>query len=106
MAEDEDNEVNAPPLGQAGPFAHLAPNGQLIAPNFMNPQLMQHMGQMMPMLDNNALENIQAQLQQHAAAALAAAQQNPDQAAAAAAAPAQPQMEQNGQQGEDDEDMV
>ena len=41
MAEDEDNEVNAPPLGQAGPFAQLAPN-------FMNPQLMQHMGQMMP----------------------------------------------------------
>jgi len=104
MAEDEDNEVNDAPQLQAGPFAL---NGQLIAPNFLNPQMMQHMGQMMPMLDNNALENIQAQLQQHAAAALAAAQQNPDQAAAPAAAAAQQQeMDENGQQGEDDEDMV
>merc|ERR1712106_1255202 len=104
MAEDEDNEVNDAPQLQAGPFAL---NGQLIAPNFLNPQMMQHMGQMMPMLDNNALENIQAQLQQHAAAPLAAAQQNPDQAAPAAAPAQQQEMDENGQQGEDDEeDMV
>jgi len=116
MAEDEDNEVNAPPLGQA-PFGHhlAGPNGIGIAPNFMNPQLMHQMGQMMNannlMLDNDALNNIQAQLQQHAAAALAQAQnvaQNGDGGGAAPNAQNNnPQMDQqqNDQQG-DDEDMV
>merc|ERR1712157_50942 len=76
---DEDNEVNAPPTWPGSFGHHLAgPNGIGIAPNFMNPQLMHQMGQMMNannlMLDNDALNNIQAQLQQHAAAALAQAQ--------------------------------
>ena len=94
MAEDEDNEVPAMPA-QGGPFGHINPNAGLLA---FNPQMMHQMGQMMPMLDNNALQNIQAQLQQHAeaqAALQAAAQQNGEQQA----------DQQNGQQG-DDEDMV
>lgn len=84
MAEDEDNEVN-PALGAAQQFMA----GNQFAPILgqpgigqLNPQFIHQMGQQMmqnmPMLDNNALENIQAQLQQAqaAAAAVALAQQN------------------------------